>query len=327
MEDEKVKTYSLVRYIHRRIKNNKNFLATITGPTGSGKSWSGLSMAELLDKNFTIDRVIFRAKDLMKLINSGDLKPGSVIIWDEAGIDLSNRNWQSVTNKMLNALLQTFRHKNFILFFTVPYHDFIDSASRKLFHADFETQKINKVKMEVIIKPKLLQYNSNLAKWYRKYLKVQINGAMIKIKRWAIPKPSYALIKAYEDKRAMFTKDLNKDIDKQLLELEPEEQEVKVEDTEQHKTIMNDMDKIDEKMWSLYLEGKSNRDIASLMGFKSHATVLAKLRVIKEKKSLLEKYKLAINRQMPPNNLTLEVIGSELPDNKTSAPSPQKQGV
>ena len=180
MED--TKDYSLVRYIHRRIRNNKNFLATITGPTGSGKSWSALSMAELIDKDFTIDRVIFRAKDLMKLISNGNLKPGSVIVWDEAGIDLSNRNWQSVTNKMLNALLQTFRHKNFILFFTVPFHDFIDSSSRKLFHADFETQKINRNQSTVIIKPKLLQYNSNLAKWYRKYLKVQMNGSIIKRK-------------------------------------------------------------------------------------------------------------------------------------------------
>lgn len=297
------KDYSLVRYIHRRIKNNKNFLATITGPTGSGKSWSGLSMAELIDPNFTIDRVIFRARDLMKLINKGELKPGSVIIWDEAGIDLSNRNWQSVTNKMLNALLQTFRHQNFILFFTVPYHDFIDSSSRKLFHADFETQKINKNQKVVIIKPKLLQYNSNLAKWYRKYLKVQINNRMVKIKRWSVPKPSDALIKAYEEKRKSFTKDLNKDIDKQLLELEPKAEVVKVEDTIQHKTIMNDIEAIDEKMWNLYLEGKTNRDIAGIMGFKSHATVLAKLRVIKEKKALIEKYKLAINNQTPATNL------------------------
>jgi ABC-type lipoprotein export system ATPase subunit len=212
--------YSLVRYIHRRINNNKNFLATITGPTGSGKSWSALSMAELIDPNFSVNNIIFKGRELMKLINEGELKAGSVIIWDEAGIDLSNRNWQSVTNKMLNALLQTFRHRNFILFFTVPYHDFIDSSSKKLFHADFETQKINKGEQKVIIKPKLLQYNSNLSKWYRKYLKVSLNGSLVKIRRWKVPKPSDELIKEYEIKRKMFTKNLNKDIDKQLLKLE-----------------------------------------------------------------------------------------------------------
>lgn len=212
--------YSIVRYVHRRIRNNKNFLTTITGPTGSGKSWSALSIAELLDPNFTVNQIIFKGKDLMKLINSGKLKSGSVIIWDEAGIDLSNRNWQSVTNKMLNALLQTFRHKNFILIFTVPYHDFIDASSKKLFHADFETQRINKDKQEVIIKPKLLQYNPNLRKWYRKYLKVQVNGSIIKIKRWAVPKPSDTLIKDYEAMKNKFTENLNIEIGKELDKLE-----------------------------------------------------------------------------------------------------------
>ena len=215
--------YSLVRYIHKRIKNNKNFLCTITGPTGSGKSWTALSIAELLDPEFTVDRVIFRGRDLMKLINDGNLKPGSVIIWDEAGIDLSNRNWQSLTNKMLNALLQTFRHKNFILFFTVPYHDFIDVSSKKLFHADFETQRINKNKGEVVLKPKLLQYNSNLQKWYRKYLKVSQNGAVVKIRRWKVPKPSDGLISKYEEKKNEFTIGLNKDIGKQLQKLDPKD--------------------------------------------------------------------------------------------------------
>ena len=217
------KDYSLVRYIHKRIKNNKNFLCTITGPTGSGKSWTALSIAELLDPEFTVDRVIFRGRDLMKLINEGNLKPGSVIIWDEAGIDLSNRNWQSLTNKMLNALLQTFRHKNFILFFTVPYHDFIDVSSKKLFHADFETQRINKNKGEVVLKPKLLQYNSNLQKWYRKYLKVSQNGAVVKIRRWKVPKPSDELILKYEEKKNEFTIGLNKDIGKQLQKLDPKD--------------------------------------------------------------------------------------------------------
>lgn len=214
------KKYSMVKYIHRRIKNNKNFLVTITGPTGSGKSWTGLSIAELLDPEFTVDRVIFKGKELMRLINNGNLKPGSVILWDEAGIDLSNRNWQSVTNKMLNALLQTFRSRNFILIFTVPFSDFVDASSRKLFHADFETQRINKALQEVVIKPKLLQYNPNLKKWYRKYLKVSSNGKTIKIKRWGVPKPSDELIKVYEQKKILFTSGLNADIGKQLEKLE-----------------------------------------------------------------------------------------------------------
>jgi type II secretory ATPase GspE/PulE/Tfp pilus assembly ATPase PilB-like protein len=306
---EEGKDYSLVRYIQRRIKNNKNFLATITGPTGSGKSWSALSMAKLIDPTFTADRVIFRARELMKLINEGNLGAGSVIVWDEAGIDLSNRNWQSVTNKMLNALLQTFRHKNFILFFTVPYHDFIDSASKKLFHADFETQRINKNQGLVIIKPKLLQYNSNLSKWYRKYLKVQINNKIVKIKRWAVPRPDEELVRAYESRKNLFTQDLNKDIDNQLKELEPEViNEVKVEeDNTKNQAMISTLDNVDNQIWELHQQGKSLRQIAEVVGLDSATSVRFRLQKIIKKNQLLQNYKSLLAQQTPANNLTSEV--------------------
>jgi ABC-type dipeptide/oligopeptide/nickel transport system ATPase component len=301
MEEE----YSMIRYIKRRIINNKNFLCTITGPTGSGKTWTALSIAKRLDPEFKVDRIIFKGRELMKLINDGDLKPGSVIVWDEAGIDLSNRNWQSVTNKMLNALLQTFRHRNFILFFTVPYNDFIDLATRKLFHADFETQHINKGEQTVTIKPKLLQYNSNMGKWYRKYLKVNHRGKITKIKRWDIPKPDDELVKEYEMKRTMFTKNLNKEIDKQLASLEePEEGENKIEISIEQDTVMKNINSIDEKIWMLYQEGKSYRQICKEVGYKSPQTIMSRINMMKEKKELIDSYKLAIKQQSVPTNLT-----------------------
>lgn len=215
------KDYSWVRYIHQRIKNNKNFILMISGPTGSGKTWAGLAIGELVDEDFNIDRVVFKGSELMKLINSNELKSGSVILWDEAGIDLSSRSWQSMMNKMLNFLLQTFRHKNFILILTAPYGDFIDVSSRKLFHAEFETVSINKAKKTCSIKPKLLQYNSSNKKWYRKYLQsIRTGFGRVKIKRWSVPKPSDELIEVYERKKLIFTKELNKDIQEKLLKID-----------------------------------------------------------------------------------------------------------
>jgi len=231
--------FSWINYIHNRIKNNKNFLATLTGKTGSGKSWSALSMGEMLDKDFNIKRIIFKAEDLMDLINNGNLKRGSVIIWDEAGIDLSNRNWQSNINKMLNFLLQTFRHKNFILILTVPYQDFLDASSRKLFHADIETVSIDKREKRVIVKPKLLQYNPGMKKWYRKYLRVRKSEQRYKaIRRWGIPKPSDELIESYERKKNVFTKKLNNEIQQSIKAIR-ENKEKKKELTENQKNILN----------------------------------------------------------------------------------------
>ena len=55
-------------YVHNRINANKNFICAITGSTGSGKSWSGIKLCSMLDKDFNCDNICFSAVDIMKLI-------------------------------------------------------------------------------------------------------------------------------------------------------------------------------------------------------------------------------------------------------------------
>lgn len=218
------KKYSWVRYIRNRVlKKNKNFIVALTGATGSGKSWSSLSIGEMIDPNFTEERVIFKGSKFMELLNvDGEsvLNSGAVIVWDEAGVDLSSKNWYSTINKLLNLVMQTFRHRNIVLIFTVPYGDFVDSSTRKLFHAEFKTIKINTVKRACEIKPKLLQYNSELRKWYAKYLIAKNELGFIKIKKWSIPKPHDDLIERYEEKKRAFTMELNNKVQRTLLKLD-----------------------------------------------------------------------------------------------------------
>ena len=225
-DKEKKKDPLWIKYLNYRIKNNKNFLGIIYGQTGSGKSWSALSIGEMLNKDFGIDRVIFYGRELMKLINSGSLpdRKGIAIVWDEAGISLGSREWQSLANKMLNYLLQTFRHRCFILFFTCPYSDFLDSQTRKLFHAEFKTASINYKTRKVKLIPKLLQYNSELKKFYKKFLRVVIKGEVYPIAEWHIKSPSKHLIDDYEQKKNEFTKKLNERIESQLDKLELKDQ-------------------------------------------------------------------------------------------------------
>lgn len=230
------KQYSWIRYIDLRIRQNKNFLGFISGQTGSGKSYCALSLAEMIDPEFSVERCIFSGKELMQLINSDKLGKGNVIIWDEAGIDLSNRSWQSTTNKLLNFLLQTFRHRNFILIFTSPYIDFVDNNTRKLFHAEFKTQSIDFKDKVTKIKPQLIQYNSRLGKFYYKYLRVVTGqGDVVPIESWKIPIPSKELIEAYERKKNKFTAELNKNIS---FELEKEENKDKKPLTELQEKIL-----------------------------------------------------------------------------------------
>ena len=275
--------YSWVRYIiERTTVKNKNFLVTITGQTGSGKSWSGLSIGEMVDPDFSVDRIVFKGIELMNLINSGNLKSGSVILWDEAGIDLSSRNWQSLTNKMLNYVLQTFRKMNFVLIFTVPYQDFLDVGSRKLFHADFETVSINRQKKTCRIKPKLLQYNADLKKWYKKYLRVvRKDIGKFTIRSWKIPKPSDELIKQYEQKKNIFLKTLNKDIEAKLKAASVDENEFKKPLTSFQEGIL--------KLWKAgeYSTGK----IANILGSES-SNVSRNITWMRNKDCKIENYRV-----------------------------------
>lgn len=207
-------------YVNRRIKLNKNFICAITGATGSGKSWSALRLAQLLDKDFTTDNICFSAIDIMKLITGETkeegLKSGSVIVWDEMQIDMSNVDWQSKIARVINQLLQTFRHRNFIFIATMPYFDLMNKSSRKMYHCRMETLHIDSKKGIVVIKPLLLQYNQRRGETYEKYLRADNEGKLKIYKRLNVGMPTAELIKVYEEKKQTFTDDLNKNIVKEL---------------------------------------------------------------------------------------------------------------
>lgn len=209
---------SWIRYVNGRIKKKKNFIGIFTGPTGSGKTYAAMSMACQLDKNFGPRQIVFGLKGLMSLINSGgDLKIGSVILWDEVQVGGNAKNWQSLTNKLINLLLSTFRHKQFILLMTSPYSDFIDASVRKLIHAEFEVVGIDYKKKKTKVKPLLLQYNSRIRKTFYKYLRIPGKIGVAKIQRWNIDCPPSWLIAEYEKLKTNFTSELNKSIADQLM--------------------------------------------------------------------------------------------------------------
>jgi len=211
-------------YVKQRITKNKNFLCAITGPTGSGKTYSSLRIAEVLDPEFNKDRIVFTPKEFINLLNNGDLKSGSVIVFDEAGVSLNNRAWQSIANNLIQYVLQTFRHKNYIVIFTAPDFSFIDKASRKLFHSYMETKGINFIKNKCMLKPFMLQINQRTGDIYFKYLLAVLPGiGETKIQSLSVGLPSKDLIKDYEEKKQDFTRNLNDDIERKLQEKEDQE--------------------------------------------------------------------------------------------------------
>jgi len=248
-------------YVHQRIKKNKNFMCCITGPTGSGKTYSALSFAQKWDKNFTSNNIVFTPQEFIDLLNSNTLKKGSVIIADEFGVSMNSRNWQSVSNQVINYVLQTFRSKNYIVLFTSPDFSFIDTAARKLFHCHMMTAGINHTEKHCLIKPYMLQINQRTGDIYYKYLRLSLkNTGEKKLSEIEVGLPTKKLIKEYEIKKDAFVTNLN-------LEIEAKLRDKQVDKGEKKDLVQNEMNIKANAIDKLRGEGKSWRELATLFNF------------------------------------------------------------
>ena len=128
------------------------------GKPGTGKSYTALSIAWKSDPDFSVDNVCFSADDFMSLIR-GKLPEGSFIVADEIGAWMSNREYQSTSNKCLSYVLQTFRFKKFGILWTTPMGRFVDVNLRSLSDAIIETLNVDRRNRMVVTKYKNVLVN------------------------------------------------------------------------------------------------------------------------------------------------------------------------
>ena len=208
----------------RILFQNKNWLAIITGETGSGKSYSALSMAKMISNKI---HVVFNALEFMELLNSDKIEKGSVIIFDEAGVGMSAREWYSQQNKLLGSVLQTFRNMNLAVIFTTPDLSFIDVQARKLFHCYFETCRIDRDKNLAILKPFMISSDGRSGKTYYKFPIIYKGGYKNIIERLSFKKPDDKIIKYYEGLKTTYTTELNRKALEELRESKVNHKEAK----------------------------------------------------------------------------------------------------
>lgn len=196
---------SLLSLIHDRLhKRNQNFIAIMVGPTGSGKSLSSVALAEKLDPTFNIDRIVFEAEEFITLINEGNLKPGSFIVWDEAGAGIAAREAMTKKNIHSGKIAQTFRNRRFGLFLTVPSLSMVDSQFRSLAHYLFKPVRINRTTHKCLINVKQIQHNEQLKRNYFKKQDIKDGNHSCTVIGIDVPLPSRQLRRAYEAKKDAF---------------------------------------------------------------------------------------------------------------------------
>lgn len=206
-----------VDYIKRRIRHNKNCIMIVVGDTGSGKSYAALRLAELLDPNFDVTRIAFRGHSFLNLLRS-DMPKGSVIIFDEGGVEWQSRNFMSFLNKALSYALQTVRFKNHIIILTVPDISFIDAQGRRLVHLILQTTGISRKNNLCFLKPFRVATSLTQKKKYFVYPTIKDKDAgRIKLRRLAVHLPTVKLRHRYEKAKLAFTDKLYAETHDQLV--------------------------------------------------------------------------------------------------------------
>jgi len=211
----------LVNWGSRRIKKNKNILAVVNGPTGSGKTYATLSVAlkfaKIHNTPFSIkNNLDFDFQRLNKKMGlPQNRRPGTVFVFEEVGAiggGASSREWQSKANRLFFSFTQTSRHLNQILIMTCPSFKFLEYGARSLVHLQMNMESIDYVNREALLSYFLLQTNTVTGKIYFKRQRVIYKGVRHKIKYIKVPHPPEDLAKEYEKAKKSYSNSLKRQI-------------------------------------------------------------------------------------------------------------------
>jgi len=198
----------------RFYKKNKNWLCAFCGETGSGKTYGAIELARNLNRRFDIEKhIVFTVEHFMTLLNSKTLKRGDIIIFEEAGVGMSSKEWYSQSNKLFSYVLQTFRHLGMGVIFTMPSLNLLDKTARTLLHHYFETFDIDFDKKIARVKVFLFQYNILMDKLYKKHpVYKDEDGVEISLPMIGFEMPPTEMLELYEEQKTNFTTTLNESI-------------------------------------------------------------------------------------------------------------------
>lgn len=125
------------------IRNNRNWLCIICGPTGTGKSYVSLRLAELLDPTFNLNQVVFSTEEFLQVFPHCD--SGQVIIFEESE-ELNSRRAMKEANVQIGIILSMIRFTQISVLFNLPAIQMIDINARRLMHTYLYTIEVDRTR-------------------------------------------------------------------------------------------------------------------------------------------------------------------------------------
>jgi len=187
--------------------NDEHFMGVLVGREGSGKSWTGIKMAEVCDPTFEGWRVMFDPADFLEQLQEWkeeNKTKGKMVVIDEAGVGVGVRSWYEKDQILLNQVLQLIRSENMGVIFTLPRLEELDSQTEGRLHAFMQMTDIDRGSWA-----KLKWFNwdptrDGRGEMYREYPELRVNGHPRKIERLKLSPPSSEIIEPYEERKDAF---------------------------------------------------------------------------------------------------------------------------
>lgn len=206
-----IKNSPTLRYLWRRMHvNNKNVMICVVGDPGNGKSWAALRLAELLDPGFSADKVAFRVDSLLERINE-EHPTGDFTIADEAGVSMNAKTWWESDQIQMGNILETWRHQNRGLIFTLPIFKKLQKDARGLIDVLLTAYGINRRSGTSTWRFQLVETNNVSGEIYRPYPRLPDpeTGRVKKYETLDLTRPSENLRQAYQERKEAFTDEIN----------------------------------------------------------------------------------------------------------------------
>jgi hypothetical protein len=217
--------------------------------TGTGKSYTALRIGELVDKDFSIEKVVYYPSEFLSVMDKVEEsgKPAQVVVVDEGEVTAPHHLWYSFTNRAIAYNLATFRYLRCMAIFVSPAFSWLDKKVRILTsHIGFCEKfyrELSGGENRPVVKLRLYRIVTDLMGEKIFFQKIRMfdnsTGQLVVFRSFKVNLPNEKLIEEYEKKAKEFKRNLRKGLLKEIEKFEKYESGLSEEEKKDLKRLVD----------------------------------------------------------------------------------------